>query len=33
VEKELPGMYDKIELLEGDGGVGTLFKLTFPPGI
>lgn len=33
VEKELPGMYDKIELLEGDGGVGTLFKLTFPPGM
>ncbi|KAJ4950198.1 hypothetical protein NE237_027030 [Protea cynaroides] len=28
----LAGMVDKIEILEGDGGVGTKMKATFPPG-
>ncbi|KAK3031899.1 hypothetical protein RJ639_035209 [Escallonia herrerae] len=28
----LPEAFDKIEVLEGDGGAGTVFKLTFPPG-
>ncbi|KAK9120540.1 hypothetical protein Syun_018157 [Stephania yunnanensis] len=28
----LPGAFDKIEILEGDGGVGTVLRLTFPPG-
>ncbi|XP_043695249.1 norbelladine synthase-like [Telopea speciosissima] len=28
----LPGIVEKIEILEGDGGVGTMMKATFPPG-
>ncbi|KAJ7982653.1 S-norcoclaurine synthase-like [Quillaja saponaria] len=32
-EKELPDYFQKIDLLEGDGGVGTVLKLTFAPGV
>lgn len=33
VGEELSTLFDKIETIEGDGGVGTIIKLTFPPGI
>ncbi|KAJ1406697.1 START-like domain superfamily [Sesbania bispinosa] len=33
VEKEMPELFQKVELTEGDGGVGTVLKLTFTPGI
>ncbi|CAL5065270.1 unnamed protein product [Urochloa decumbens] len=29
----LPHVLAKVELVSGDGGVGTILKLTFPPGI
>lgn len=32
-EEELPLLLHKIDVLEGDGGPGTLLKLTFPPGM
>ncbi|KAK4256106.1 hypothetical protein QN277_009018 [Acacia crassicarpa] len=32
VEKEMPSLFQKVELVEGDGGVGTILKLTFVPG-
>lgn len=32
VEKELPSLFQKVELINGDGGVGTIIKLTFVPG-
>ena len=32
VEQELPQVFQKVELTEGDGGVGTVLKLTFTPG-
>ncbi|KAK4256107.1 hypothetical protein QN277_009019 [Acacia crassicarpa] len=32
VEKEMPSLFQKVELVEGDGGVGTIQKLTFSPG-
>ncbi|XP_004505590.1 norbelladine synthase-like [Cicer arietinum] len=33
VEEEMPEMFQKVEITEGDGGVGTVLKLTFAPGI
>lgn len=33
VEQELNSLINKAEVVEGDGGVGTVVKLTFPPGI
>ncbi|KAK7263997.1 hypothetical protein RJT34_31598 [Clitoria ternatea] len=33
VEQELPQLFQKVELTEGDGGVGTVLKLTFSPGV
>lgn len=30
--KLLPGAFESIEIVEGDGGVGTVLKITFPPG-
>ncbi|XP_054811110.1 norbelladine synthase-like [Prosopis cineraria] len=32
VQKEMPSLFQKVELVEGDGGVGTILKLTFAPG-
>ncbi|CAK9138420.1 unnamed protein product [Ilex paraguariensis] len=32
VEEELSNVLDKIEVIEGDGGAGTVLKLIFPPG-
>ncbi|KAF8380725.1 hypothetical protein HHK36_028215 [Tetracentron sinense] len=32
VDEMLPNVLDKVEVLEGDGGVGTVLKLTYPPG-
>ncbi|KAF8412575.1 hypothetical protein HHK36_000544 [Tetracentron sinense] len=32
VDELLPNVLTKVEILEGDGGVGTVLKLTFPPG-
>ncbi|KAF8412576.1 hypothetical protein HHK36_000545 [Tetracentron sinense] len=32
VHEMLPNVIDKLEILEGDGGVGTVLKLSFPPG-
>ncbi|XP_044467459.1 norbelladine synthase-like [Mangifera indica] len=32
VDKLLPDFLGKVEVIEGDGGVGTIVKLTFPPG-
>ncbi|XP_059669414.1 norbelladine synthase-like [Cornus florida] len=31
-EKELPNDIQKIDIIQGDGGEGTILKLTFPPG-
>lgn len=31
--KLLPAYVQKVEILVGDGGVGTILKITFPPGI
>lgn len=31
VEKGLPGVIDKIEVVEGDGSAGTILKLVFAP--
>lgn len=28
----LPQVFSKVELVEGDGGVGTVLLVTFPPG-
>ena len=28
----LPHVFAKVELISGDGGVGTILKLIFPPG-
>jgi hypothetical protein len=33
VKEELSTLLEKTETIQGDGGVGTIFKLTFPPGI
>jgi hypothetical protein len=33
VGEELSTLFEKIETIEGDGGVGTIVKLTFPAGI
>ncbi|NP_001237429.1 Norbelladine synthase-like [Glycine max] len=33
VAQELPELFQKVELTEGDGGVGTVLKLTFAPGV
>lgn len=32
-ERELKGVIDKIEVVQGNGGVGTVLKLVFVPGI
>ncbi|KAL6651304.1 hypothetical protein ACP70R_010229 [Stipagrostis hirtigluma subsp. patula] len=32
VPQLLPEVFSKVELLEGDGGVGTILLVTFPPG-
>ncbi|XP_065881956.1 norbelladine synthase-like [Euphorbia lathyris] len=32
VDQLLPDVVGKVQILEGDGGVGTIVKLTFPPG-
>lgn len=32
VPQLLPDMLSMVELVDGDGGVGTVFLLTFPPG-
>jgi hypothetical protein len=33
VGEELSTLFEKIETIEGDGGVGTIVKLMFPAGI
>ena len=33
VDELLPDVIGRVEVVEGDGGVGTILKLTFPPGI
>ncbi|KAK2434779.1 norbelladine synthase [Trifolium repens] len=33
VGEEMPQLFHKVELIEGDGGVGTILKLTFTPGL
>jgi hypothetical protein len=33
VDELLPHVVGRVELVEGDGGVGTILKITFPPGI
>ncbi|XP_060175385.1 norbelladine synthase-like [Lycium barbarum] len=32
VVKELPNIVHKVDILEGDGGVGSVLNVTFPPG-
>ncbi|XWS65057.1 hypothetical protein CRYUN_Cryun05aG0058300 [Craigia yunnanensis] len=32
VDKLLPDVLGRVQVLEGDGGVGTIIKLTLPPG-
>ncbi|XP_057970061.1 norbelladine synthase-like [Malania oleifera] len=32
VDELLPDVIGRVEVVEGDGGVGTIVKLTFPPG-
>ncbi|RCV37722.1 hypothetical protein SEVIR_8G087400v4 [Setaria viridis] len=32
IPKLLPEVFSKVELVEGDGGVGTVLLVTFPPG-
>lgn len=32
VEQALPNLIEKVELIQGDGGVGTILKLTFASG-
>ncbi|XVF30512.1 hypothetical protein REPUB_Repub16aG0064300 [Reevesia pubescens] len=32
VDKLLPDVIGRVEVIEGDGGVGTIAKLTYPPG-
>ncbi|KAL2329252.1 hypothetical protein Fmac_022679 [Flemingia macrophylla] len=33
VGRELPQLFEKVELIQGDGGLGTVLKLTFAPGV
>ncbi|KAK2434778.1 norbelladine synthase [Trifolium repens] len=33
VVEEIPQIFQKVELIEGDGGVGTILKLTFAQGV
>lgn len=33
VEEQMPERFQKVELIEGDGGVGSILKLTFTPGL
>lgn len=33
VAELLPTIIEKVELVEGDGGVGTVLKVTFPSGM
>lgn len=32
VQKGLPDFFIKVDAVEGDGGAGTVLRLTFPPG-
>ncbi|MCE2055759.1 hypothetical protein HAX54_043351 [Datura stramonium] len=32
VVKELPNIVHRVDILEGDGGVGSILRVTFPPG-
>ncbi|KAI8032309.1 S-norcoclaurine synthase 2 [Camellia lanceoleosa] len=32
IGEELPNVIDKIEVVQGDGGVGTILNIIFPPG-
>ncbi|XP_026417479.1 S-norcoclaurine synthase-like [Papaver somniferum] len=32
IVKLLPGMFKRIDVLKGDGGVGTILRLVYPPG-
>ncbi|KAK9136108.1 hypothetical protein Syun_015438 [Stephania yunnanensis] len=32
LEQLLPGVFEKVKILEGDGGVGTVLLIKFPPG-
>jgi len=32
VPQLVPEVYSKVELVEGDGGVGTVLLVSFPPG-
>jgi hypothetical protein len=31
-EEKMPELFQKVEIIEGDGGVATILKLTFTPG-
>ncbi|CAI8617075.1 unnamed protein product [Vicia faba] len=33
LDEEMPELFQKVEIVEGDGGVGTILNLTFTPGI
>ncbi|XP_042054933.1 norbelladine synthase-like [Salvia splendens] len=33
VEEALPGFISRIDVVQGDGGAGTILELVFPPGI
>ena len=33
INKLLPDVVGRVQVIEGDGGVGTTVKVTFPPGI
>ncbi|KAM6582967.1 hypothetical protein CsatB_009969 [Cannabis sativa] len=33
IAKQLPNVFEKIDILEGDGGVGTIVHLIFVPGV
>jgi hypothetical protein len=33
VEEAHSGLYEKVEVIEGDGGIGTVLKVTFSTGI
>lgn len=32
VEEALPGLISRIDVVQGDGGAGTILELVFPPG-
>ncbi|KAL1550616.1 norbelladine synthase-like [Salvia divinorum] len=33
VEEALPGLISRIDVIQGDGGAGTILELVFPPGL